>query len=211
MKKLIISGILLFIISSANSQELKTDVLQDLEKTQPTGQVAITTATLKTASRLFRDKDDLTSVVIVIPQDAVVNVLGSEDTFLYVDFEGNEGYIGADHAEINKDNPVANPVPAQSQTYRKETYVEDVQPAQQQRVSRYTYLENKYGRSMAARIYSGKIWKGMNAGMVQDSWGSPKKINRFISGNTVKEEWFYNGTMLYFQNSTLTDWGPIRD
>jgi hypothetical protein len=64
---------------------------------------------------------------------------------------------------------------------------------------------------MAARLYEGKIWKGMNAQMVKDSWGSPKKINRVISGNIVKEDWFYNNTWLHFQNSTLADWGPAKD
>ena len=36
---------------------------------------------------------------------------------------------------------------------------------------------------MASRLYSGKIWKGMNAEMVRDSWGRAGKINRVISGN----------------------------
>ena len=211
MKKLFISALLLFIISSLKSQVPETDVLQDLEMKQPSEQTTITTATLKSASRLFRDKDDLTSVIIVIPQDAVLNVLGSYDAFLHVDFEGNEGYIETGHAEINKAAAITESVAEQPQTSLEETYVQEERPVEKQKISRYTYLENKYGPSMAARLYAGKIWKGMNAGMVQDSWGSPRKINRVISGNTVKEEWFYGGTWLYFQNSTLTDWGPLKD
>ncbi len=40
---------------------------------------------------------------MVVPKDSVVDVLpGSYDTFLHVVFEGNEGYIYAHHAEINK-------------------------------------------------------------------------------------------------------------
>ena len=211
MKKIIFSGLLFFAISSVNSQEAKTDVLKDLEQNEIVAQTAISTATIKSATRLFRDKDDLTSVILVIPPDSVVNVLGSDDTFLRVVFEGNEGYIYTRHAEINKPLAVTKPAVKQSPAAQDEGYVQETKPVQRQKISRYTYLENKYGPSLAARLYAGKIWKGMNAQMVKDSWGSPKKINRVISGNTVKEEWFYNNTWLSFQNSTLTHWGAVRD
>jgi hypothetical protein len=207
MKKLILSGFFLFIVFTVNSQVTQTDVLQDLEKTKAVEQntVTVTTATLKSASRLFKDKDDLTSVIMVIPQDSVVNVLGSDSTFLHVVFEGNEGYIYTRHAELNK------PAVVQSPVVQQERYSQEARPVQKQQISRYSYLENKYGPSMAARLYEGKIWKGMNAQMVKDSWGSPRKINRVISGNIVKEDWFYNNTWLHFQNSTLADWGPVKD
>jgi hypothetical protein len=51
----------------------------------------------------------------------------------------------------------------------------------------------------------------MNTQMVKDSWGSPKKINRVISSNMVKEEWIYKNSWLYFENSTLADWGPVKN
>jgi hypothetical protein len=63
---------------------------------------------------------------------------------------------------------------------------------------------------MAARLNAGKIWKGMTAEMVNDSWGTADKINRIISGNVVKEEWIYRTTWLYFENNTLLEWGPVR-
>ncbi len=205
MKKLIFLGTFLFIIAFAYPQVTKTDVLQDFEKNQAAEQQIVTTATLRSASRLFKDKDDLTSVIMVIPQDSVVDVLGSDSTFIHVVFEGNEGYIYARHAEINK--PVIIQLPA----VQPEKYSQESRPVQKQKISRYEYLENKYGPSMAGRLYEGKIWKGMSAQMVKDSWGSPKKINRVISGNIVKEEWFYDNTWLHFQNSTLAGWGPVKD
>jgi hypothetical protein len=210
MKRIIFSGIIFFIFLAINSQVVKTDVLQDLEKSQSAVQAAVTTATLKSASRLFKDKDDLTSVIMVIPQDSVVDVLpGSYDTFLHVIFEGNEGYIYARHAEISKtpalEKPVAPQLSAQEQRSGQEA-----RPVQKQALSRYEYLENKYGPSLAIKLYEGKIWKGMHSQLVKDSWGSPKKINRVISGNIVKEEWIYNKTWLYFQNSTLAEWGPAK-
>ena len=81
---------------------------------------------------------------------------------------------------------------------------------QQQEVSRFTYLENKYGTSMAARLNSGKIWRGMTAEMVRDSWGKPIRINRVIQNDVVKEEWIYANTWLYIENNNLIEWGAIR-
>jgi hypothetical protein len=204
MEKLLFSALFLLIFISLNSQETKTDVLQGLENNQSADQNTSVPAIIKSATRLFRDKEDLTSVILVIPRDSIVFVVGSDDTFLHVEYIGNEGFIYARHAELFKPDPEAlQPVvevPAN----------QEAKPVQEQKVSRFSYLESKYGTSTASRIYAGKIWKGMDVQMVKDSWGSPKKISRVISGNIVKEEWFYSGTWLQFQNSTLTAWGPVK-
>jgi len=210
MKRILFSGIIFFMFITVNSQVARTDVLQNLEKTQPAVQAAVATATLTSASRLFKDKDDLTSVIMVIPQDSVVDVLpGSYDTFLHVIFEGNEGYIYARHAEINQTPVLAKPVAPQSSA-KEQMPGQEVRPEQKQAISRYEYLENKYGPTLAIKLYEGKIWKGMHSQLVKDSWGSPNKINRVISGNIVKEDWIYGKTWLYFQNSTLAEWGAVK-
>ena len=211
MRRIIFSGIIFLMFFNLNSQVAKTDVLTDLEKSQPSVQSTVSTATLKSASRLFRDKDDLTSVIMVIPKDSVVDVLpGSYDAFLHVVFEGNLGYIYTNHAQINKKVVQALPPVTQS-SVRGQNYGQETRPVQNQADRRYEYLENKYGQSLGSKLYEGKIWKGMNSLLVKESWGSPNKINRVISGNIVKEEWFYNKTRLYFQNSTLAEWGPAKD
>ena len=92
----------------------------------------------------------------------------------------------------------------------QEEPVQGARPVEQPTISRFTYLENKYGTNVAARINAGKIWKGMNGEMVRDSWGNPEKINRVISSNTVKEDWTYKSTMLYFENNRLVNWGPRK-
>jgi hypothetical protein len=98
-----------------------------------------------------------------------------------------------------------------SQTRQNVQEAEPQEPQQQQqRVSRFTYLENKYGSNMAAKLIAGKIWKGMTAEMVRDSWGKPLKINRVITGNTIKEEWIYKSTWLYLENDILYNWGPVK-
>jgi hypothetical protein len=204
MKKIIMSLLIFISIVVMQAQVNKVDLLENLEKNKTGNQEVAVTATLKSSSRLFEAKDNLTSVILIIPSGSSVNVLGSDSTYLHVIFEENEGYIFKNHAVIDKTR-VKAPVDIQS-----EKPIKEEQPAQQQQVSRFSYLESKYGSNMAARLISGKIWKGMSAEMVKDSWGSPKKINRVINSNVVREEWIYNNTWLYIENELLTEWGPIK-
>lgn len=211
MKKIL--SVTLFIISAItlNAQANKFDKLQALEQTTPVNQNVtsasedtVITATLKSASRLFADKNDLTSVILIIPADSIVEVLDSDSTYLHVVFQDNEGFIYKHQAIINTP-PVNN-----NQTTQSENADQGNQQVQDQQQSRFSYLENKYGSNMAVRLNAGKIWKGMSAEMVNDSWGSADKINRIVSGNVIKEEWIYRTTWLYFENNTLLEWGPVK-
>ena len=204
MKRLFLISLLFICAFSIKAQSNKVDQLQALEQNKAPNQNFTTTATLKNSSRLFASKDDLTSVILIIPADSTVTVLDADSTYLHVIFEDNEGFILNRHVELNK-IPANRPQNIQSQAPTQET-----QPVQEQRESRYSYLENKYGSSMANRLNSGKIWKGMNSDMVKDSWGVAEKINRIIDGNTIKEEWIYRSTWLYFENNTLIEWGPAK-
>jgi hypothetical protein len=207
MKKLILSFLSFFLITAINAQTSKTIVLQDLEKGQSAVQELKLTALTKASTRLFREKDDLTTVIMIIPKGSVVDVVGSDSTYFHVLFEENDGYIFRRHAVLEDPIDVSRPVikkvePAQA---------EKQEALQEQQQSRFSYLEEKYGTSMAAKLIAGKIWKGMNGEMIRDSWGKPNKTNRVISGNTVKEEWIYKSTWLYLENDSLIEWGPIQD
>jgi|SRR5450759_288460 len=204
MKKIMFFALFLIGVLSLKAQTKKVDQLQALEQSQPASQNVVATATLKSASRLFATKDDLTSVILIIPADSVVMVLDSDNTYFHVVFEENEGYIFKRQAVLDK-IPVAN-----QQTVQSQPAVQETQPVQEQNQSRFSYLENKYGSNLAARLMAGKIWKGMNSEMVSDSWGTAEKINRVISGNVIKEEWIFKNTWLYFENNTLIEWGPVR-
>jgi hypothetical protein len=198
MKKILIFTILIIgaISIKAQAQNFKTYKSDNQNITQ--------TATLKSASRLFAIKDDLTSVILIIPIDSVVTVLDTDSIYFHVVFNENEGYIFKRTAVLNT-TPVII-----SQASRSKQPEQAIQPVQEQQESRFSYLEKKYGSSMAARLNSGKIWKGMNSEMVRDSWGSPQKINREISGNLIKEEWIYKNSWLYLENNTLVEWGPVN-
>jgi len=211
MKKFMITTLIALSVISVNAQNDRTNVLQDLEKNPPSVQESTITATLKSSSRLFGDKNDLTSVILIIPSGTVVNVLGADSTYFHVVFEENEGYIFKRHAVINEIPLNTRPeAPINAGPVQQEQPVRQAEPARQQEVSRFTYLEDKYGTSMASKLISGKIWKGMSSEMVSDSWGNPIKINRVINGNTIKEEWIYKRTWLYVQDDQLVEWGPIR-
>jgi hypothetical protein len=204
MKKILFLTFLSVVAFQLQGQTGKADQLQALEQNQNDNQNITATATLKVASRLFATKDDLTTVILIIPADSVVAVLDSDSTYLHVVFEENEGYILRRQAILNEVPVNAQPV-IQSRPASQQT-----EPVQEQQQSRFSYLENKYGSNMANRIFSGKIWKGMNSEMVKDSWGTADKINRIISGNITKEEWIFRNTWLYFENNTLLEWGPVK-
>lgn len=204
MIKFNLFSLMIIVAFSLQAQPNKADQLQNPEKNQQASLNDTLTATLTSSTRLFGSKDDLTSVIIIIPSGSIVSVLDSDSTYLHVVFEEDEGYIFKRHALINK--PEVN----NSQSIRYEEAAPNSQAVQMQKVSRFTYLESKYGSSMAARLIAGKIWRGMDAEMVTDSWGTGEKINRVISGNLVKEEWIYKNTWLYFEDNKLLDWGPVK-
>jgi hypothetical protein len=203
MKRIILLTLLILSANLIKAQPNKIDKLQALEQNQTSTQNS-QTATLKSASRLFAAKNDLTTVIQIIPADSVVTVLDSDSTYLHVVFDQNEGYIFKRQAVLDQ-------TPSRSSQVRQsQPAVMETQPVQEQQQTRLSYLENKYGSNMAARLNAGKIWKGMNSDMVKDSWGVAEKVTRNINGNTIKEKWMYRSTWLYFENNTLLDWGPVK-
>jgi hypothetical protein len=204
MKKVLFAALISlssFSLFTASAQTDRVSQLQSLEQNQSDAQNITATAKLKSASRLFANRDDLTSVIMIIPVDSVVDVLGSDSTYLHVVYQDSEGYIFKRQAKMDR-MPVSNITP-QTPVTQNNRQVSSGQ-------DRYTYLENKYGSDMATKLISGKIWKGMDAEMVNDSWGTASKINRIISGNIVKEEWIFRNTWLYFENNTLLEWGSVK-
>jgi hypothetical protein len=204
MKRILIISVLLTAAVSLAGQTNNANKIQAVEQNQPADQNIQSTATLKSASRLFATKDDLTSVIFVIPADSVVTILDTDSSYFHVVYAGNEGFIFKRDAVIDKSPVLGQPV------IQAQPAAQNSEPVQEQQQSRYSYLENKYGPNLAPRLFSGKIWKGMTSEMVKDSWGAADKINRMQSGNIAKEEWIYRNTWLYFENSTLLEWGPVK-
>jgi hypothetical protein len=203
MKKLILPALIIIGVLSVRAQTDKAALLQSLEANQSQNQSINQTATIKTSTRLFKIKDDLTSVILIIPTGTVVSVLDSDSTYFHVTFEENEGYIYSKHAALDK-------VPGTFKEMQSAQTTQDIQRAQAQTDSRYEALVSKYGSTMADRLYTGKIWKGMSSDMARDSWGAAARVNRVIKGNVIEEEWIYRSTWLHFENGTLIQWGPVK-
>jgi uncharacterized protein YdbL (DUF1318 family) len=207
MKKLLFSTFIFILTINIQAQSDRSDILQDLEQSQISNQYNNPSATLKSSTRLFGSKNDLTTVLQIIPSGSTLEVLDADSTYLYVVYDKTEGYIFRRHAVIEVPSPQPQQEPVQVEEEQQIKYRE-VQPKKN---SRFSYLENKYGSNMAARLMAGKIWKGMNSEMVKDSWGTSQKINRVVSGNTIKEEWIFKYSWLYFENNMLVEWGPLKN
>jgi hypothetical protein len=191
MKKVIASMLVLFmgIIVSA----------QDLQK-----------ATTKGAVRLFGDKDDLTTVIQIIPDGSIVEIIKSDTLYSLVRFEETEGYVKSDKLaeppRVISVAPILPPVSANEQPQQPQP---DVQ-SYQQPADRYEALVAKYGTDIGKRLYQHKVWKGVTSDMATDSWGKPKQINRMYVDQSVDEEWIYSKKWLYFRDNILIEWGPVK-
>jgi len=183
MKKVLASMLVLFmgIIVSA----------QDLQQ-----------ATTKRSVRLFGDKDDLTTVIQLIPEGSTVEVIMSDSIYSKVRFEELTGYVKSDGLE-----PVARVVSAAPVDRPQE--VEEQQYAAQPE-DRYAALVAKYGTDIGKRLYQNKVWKGVTSDMAIDSWGKPKQINRMYVDQSVDEEWIYSKKWLYFRDGILIEWGAVK-
>jgi len=177
-------------------------------------------ATTKGAVRLFGDKDDLTSVITIIPDGSTVEVVTPDSVFTRVLFDGTDGFIKSDRLEAAK--RVLNAAPARAtQPAASDQPVawqpQQEQPQQQAGVQeyyapedRYEMLVNKYGTDIGRRLYQHKVWKGVNSDMARDSWGKPIQINRMYVDQSVDEEWIFSKKYLYFRDGILIEWGPVK-
>ena len=176
----------------------------------------------KGAERLFSDKDDLTSVIQILPEGTVVEAVSADTAFTLIRLGDLEGYIRSDRLTAAlpvvttaqpaeepiaqpADEPVAQPVQEAASVYAEP----DVQ-SRQIPTERFQALIDKYGVDMAKRLYQHKVWKGISSEMARDSWGKPKQINKMYVDRGVEEEWIYSSKYLYFRDGVLVEWGPVR-
>lgn len=166
-------------------------------------------ATTKGAVRLFGDKDDLTSVIRLIPDGSTVEIIRPDSIYTRIRFEGDEGFVRSD--KLGPFIPVISPVTAD----KPDDAVQPRQPstdvdAYNKPVDRYEVLVTKYGDDIGKRLYQHKVWKGITSDMARDSWGKPVQINRMYVDRSVDEEWIYSKKWLYFRDGILIDWGPVK-
>lgn len=213
------------IIYHINSMEMKKALLfvlilfaglsltaQDLQKLATKGAV-----------RLFADKDDLTSVIELLPDGTIVEAISADTLFTLIRLGDVQGYVKSDRltaalpvvtntdpvTEYEREagllQPVAEPVQeaAQVQVPVDEQY-------RQVPTERFQVLSEKYGADLGLKLYQHKVWKGITSEMARDSWGKPKQINRMYVDTNVDEEWIYSRSYLYFRDGVLIEWGPVK-
>ena len=183
----------------------------------------------KGAVRLFSDKDDLTSVLQIIPDGTVVEAISADTVFTLIRLGELQGYVKSDR--LTAALPVvatAQPVEATSQPAAQPAMetaalpvnrpVQETMPAQptpdtqyrQVPTERYQALSDKYGTDLGLKLYQHKVWKGITSDMARDSWGKPGQINRMYVDTSVDEEWIYTKSYLYFRDGVLIEWGPVK-
>lgn len=206
MRKMIASMLVLFMGITLSAQDLPK-------------------ATTKGAVRLFGDKDDLTSVILIIPDGSTVEVVTPDSVFTRVLFEGSDGFVKSDRLEAAK--RVLNAAPAraaneaaadqpaawqqqQSQPQQAQSQQQTDEPEHYDPADRFEMLVNKYGTDIGKRLYQHKVWKGVSSDMARDSWGKPVQINRMYVDQNVDEEWIYSKKYLYFRDGVLIEWGPVK-
>lgn len=139
--------------------------------------------------RFFKDMDNFSSVIAYIPEKEVIEVFEEIDEYYSATYQGQKGYI------------LKSKVTPLNFSEREEG---STVPGQKQ--DRWTYLLGKYDQSTAQALFEHKIWKGMSTKQALDSWGYPRKMDRYIGSNTRYEEWFYTNHTLIFAGDQLVQW-----
>ena len=60
-------------------------------------------AITKEAVRLFADKDDAMSVIMIVPKGSVVEILSLDSLYFKVSFEGTEGFVKSDGLDLDSE------------------------------------------------------------------------------------------------------------
>ena len=176
----------------------------------------------KGAVRLFSDKDDLTSVLQIIPDGTVVEAISADTVFTLIRLGELQGYVKSDRLTaalpvVATSQPAAQPA-MEAAAQPASRPVQEALPAQpapdtqyrQVPTERYQALSEKYGADLGLKLYQHKVWKGITSEMARDSWGKPRQINRMYVDTSVDEEWIYTKSYLYFRDGVLIDWGPVK-
>lgn len=146
--------------------------------------------------RLFKDMDNISSVILYIPSGERVEVFEEIDNYYSASFNGEKGYILKKKAKpLNFSEPESNPATSVSAPVNK-----------MDEKARYAYLKSKYDIKTANALFRHQIWKGMSSSMAKDSWGSPLTMDRFLGNDEKYEEWKYSKYILVFDQGKLSGW-----
>ena len=145
----------------------------------------------ESTARFFRDMENMSSVIQMIPKDIEVQVFEPIGDYYSAFFDGEYGFLPISKVKPVNFDPEIFKIKPETLTVKQD---------------KYAFLIEKYGQEDADQIFAGKIWKGMTKDMVLDSWGKPKQIDRYIGKTSVKEDWYYNSKVLFIKDGKLVSW-----
>lgn len=74
-------------------------------------------------------------------------------------------------------------------------------------------LIEKYGHQEGEDIFNGKVWQGMTAEQLRDSWGEPEDIDSKVMKSKSRQTWKYGQTgrnrfkeRIYLENDQVVGW-----
>lgn len=71
--------------------------------------------------------------------------------------------------------------------------------------ARLAKLTARYGSEIGSKILEEKVWIGMTADMLLESWGKPTSINSTITSQGTREQWVYGlGQYVYLEGRKVT-------
>ncbi len=147
---------------------------------------------MKETARLYRDRENASSVLLYIPADSTVMILDTAGRYFLVHYHDLDGYVRQDRVKQYEEIVWELTAPPEETAHAS--------------ANRHDLLIEKYGRETGRKIYEHYIWRGMSSEMVLDSWGNPRVINHYELANGFREEWIYPRYILRFTNGTLTGW-----
>lgn len=161
---------------------------------------------------IFEDTESY-NVVKTLNDGDSVKILGYKNEKLFIDYLGFFGFIHPLY--LQQDSLIINFVGIEKEQEeitakleRKE--LEDSQRKasllrqEQLTANRNKKIKSLYPVEIAQKIIDRKIWIGMTSSMAVLSIGSPKDINRTVTGYQSKEQWVYDSMYLYFDDGILT-------
>lgn len=161
---------------------------------------------------IFEDTESY-NVVKTLNDGDSVKILGYKNEKLFIDYLGFFGFIHPLY--LQQDSLIINFVGIEKEqeeitTKLKRKELEDSQRKasllrqEQLTANRNKKIKSLYPVEIAQKIIDRKIWIGMTSSMAVLSIGSPKDINRTVTGYRSKEQWVYDSIYLYFDDGILT-------
>lgn len=137
MRKLltIIAGTLFFLVL-AEAQQTKTEVLEKLEHSGQVQQAQPRKGVTMGALRLFGEKDDLTTVIVIVPNGSEVEIIATDEDYLLVRYDDFTGFLIADKVKLITAADTTQQQAVQQQTIQQQ--VTEHRATQQQVVQQQT-------------------------------------------------------------------------